>query len=228
MKRTGSFLRISLAAAAALLALAGVVSAQRDFLTPDEVGKVRLAQEPDARLELYISFAQLRVEMLRNYFADQKAGRSAMIHDTLEDYTKIIEAIDTVTDDALRRNKVIEKGMGLVAKGERTMLADLERFDGIEAADRSRYDYVLTDALEATRDSLSLAEEDLRDRKVELVERDAAEKKQREEMLTPEDVKARKKAEQQRTEEDKKRKNLPSLRRPGDPPPADPAAPSKK
>src|SRR6185295_3512820 len=116
----------------ALVVLVPAAFAQRDFLTPDEVSKVREAQEPDVRLALYANFAQLRMELLRNYFSNTKAGRSAMIHDALEDYTKIIEAIDTVADDALRRNLTVDKGIAAVESAERAMLADLERFDGME------------------------------------------------------------------------------------------------
>jgi len=198
--------------------------AQRDFLTPDEVNKVREAQEPDLRLALYANFAQLRMELLRNYFSNTKAGRSALIHDALEDYTKIIEAIDTVADDALRRNLTVDKGITAVETAERAMLADLERFDGMEAADRSRYELVLADAIDATRDSMTLAAEDIRDRKVDVATRDAAEKKQREEMMTTEDVKAQKAqdAQQKKDKEKPTGRKLPSLRRPEDdvvPPP---------
>jgi hypothetical protein len=200
--------------------------AQRDFLTPDEVSKVREAQEPDLRLTLYTNFAALRMEMLRNYFASEKPGRSALIHDVLEDYTKIIEAIDIVADDALRRNLPLEKGMEAVQKAERSMLADLERFDGIESPDRSRYDFVLEDALEATRDSLALAEEDVRDRKTDVVTRDAQEKKKLEEMMTTDDVKARK-AQEAEAAKQKTGRKLPSLKRPGDEV-ATPPAPKKK
>jgi hypothetical protein len=198
--------------AAVALAAVPALAQGRDFLSPDEVTKLRLTQEPDARLELYTTFAQLRMEMLRNYFANNKSGRSAQIHDALEEYTKIIEAIDTVADDALRRNISIEKGIAVVEKVERQLLADLERFEEIESPDRTRWDFVLDDAMEATRDSLALAAEDVRDRKVTVAKRDAAEKQEREEMLSTEDVKARR---QQDTLESKQKagRKLPSLRR---------------
>jgi hypothetical protein len=113
-----------------------------------------------------------------------------------------------------------------VQKAARAMIADLERFDEIESADRSRYDFVLEDALEATRDSLALAEEDVRDRKIDVAARDAQEKKKLEEMMTTDDVKARKAQEAEATKQKTGRK-LPSLKRPGDEAPAQPA-PKKK
>jgi hypothetical protein len=47
------------------LLLAAPLAAQRDFLTADEVEKVRDAQEPNLRLKLYSQFAQERIDLVK-------------------------------------------------------------------------------------------------------------------------------------------------------------------
>src|SRR5262245_807312 len=136
------------------LALALPAAAQRDFLTADEADQIRLVQEPNERLKLYIHFARQRIDLLTQQFQKGKAGRSALIHDTLEDFTKIIEAIDTVAEDALKRKRPIDEGMAAVAKAEKEMLEALKSFEEKRANDFSRYEFALKQSIETTADSL--------------------------------------------------------------------------
>src|SRR5271166_1395320 len=167
---------------------------ERDFLTADEVDQVREVQEPNARLKLYIQFAKLRLALLQQYLNKEKPGRSALIHDTLEDYTHIIEAIDTVADDALVRKAQLDIGMKEVATAEAEMLATLQKIEDSEPKDLARYQFVLKSAIDTTSDSKELSEEDLHTRAGDLAAGEKKEKQERDALLTDKDKAEDKKA----------------------------------
>lgn len=110
----------------ALLALP-LAAQQRDFLTPDETNQLREVQEPNERLALYSKWALQRLDEVEQMIASNKPGRAAFIHDLLEDYARIIEAMDTVADDALRRKIAINVGVEAVTTTEKDMVARLQK-----------------------------------------------------------------------------------------------------
>lgn len=172
--------------------------AQRDFLTADEVDRLREVQAPDERLKMYVLFARQRVDLLGQLFAKEKTGRSILIHDTLDQYTKIIEAIDTVVDDALARKRPVTE-LPQVAKAERDLLAKLEKFAQIQAPDADRYRFSLDQAIDSTKDSADTSEVDLTERGREVEANEKRIEKEREAMSAPE-----KKDEKQQAAADKK------------------------
>ena len=173
--------RISLLAAF----LAALLAAQsRDFLTAEEVDKVRATQEPNARIELYLGFAKQRIAQLEQILSKERAGRSTLVHDLLEDYTNIIDALDTVTDDALRKGTDMTKGLAKVVPGEEALLAKLDRIMDANFTDRARFEFALRDAVDATQGSIELAG-DLAQRSKDLAARDRREDDARKEGNTP-------------------------------------------
>ncbi len=196
--------------------------AQTDFLTPDEVERIREAQEPNLRLALYTNYAKLRLDLLKQLFAKEKPGRSILIYNQLDQYTKIIEAIDTVADDALRRKLDLTLGITEVAKAEEKMLAELQKFAASEPKDISRYEFVLKTAIEVTQDSLEVSQQDLKDRGRTVAEREASIKKEREALLTTEDKKEKAESEKKSGETDRKTRKAPTLRKKGEKLPNEP------
>jgi hypothetical protein len=201
-----------------LLAAPGLLFAQgRDFLTTDEADQVRLAQDPNLRLKLYTDFARQRLDQVQQLVKGGKPGRSAMIHELLEDYTKIIEAIDTVSDDALKRKLTIDVGMTTVANTEKTMLASLKAIEESEPEDKQRYEFALKNAIETTEDSLELSLQDLGGRTAEVLAKEAKEKKELEGLMQPKDLEEKRAAEK-KVEVDAKKRKAPTLRRKGEVP----------
>jgi hypothetical protein len=210
-----------------LLAAPLAAQAQRDFLSADEIDQIKEAQEPNLRLKLYADFAKLRLDLVRNLLGKEKAGRSILIHDTLDQYSKILDAIDTVADAASARQTDISVGLAAVAAAEKEMLPILKRIEESKPKDLERYEFALTQAIETTADSLELAEQDLGKRGSEVEQRQQAQKKAIEAQMTPiekegqqaDDEKkkaAAKAAEEKAAEDGTPKRKPPTLLRPGE------------
>ncbi|MBY0373914.1 MAG: hypothetical protein K2Q23_07955, partial [Bryobacteraceae bacterium] len=148
--------------------------------------------------------ARLRIDLLKQLVAREKAGRSSMILDQLEQYTKIIEAMDTVADDALRRKVDLTLGMQKVVPLQEAMLGELKRIEEAQPKDLARYDFVLKTAIETTQDSLELGQGDLAQRGRAVAEKDATQRKEREAMMTTADKEQKAEAEKKSGEAERK------------------------
>jgi len=201
-----------------ILTLAVVLSApltaqQRDFLTPDETDQLREVQEPNARLALYSKWALLRLDEIEQMIASNKPGRSVFIHDLLEDYGHIIDAMDAVADDALRRKISIDAGVTALTASEKDLVARLEKIRDAKPKDLARYEFALNDAIDTTQDSLELNLADLPGRAATVAAKEAKEKQERRATMTPAEV-ADRKAEDKKTDPPKRKP--PTLLRPGE------------
>jgi hypothetical protein len=205
---------LGLLAAGALL-VAPAAAQKRDFLTADEIDQIREAQEPNARLTLYAKFARERLAMVKNLLSKEKPGRSLMIHDALDDYSRIIDAIDDVADQALGKRVDLTQGLGQVARMEQDALPVLKRVQDSKPKDLERYEFVLKTAIDTTRDSLDLTESDTNKRAAQVEAREAEEKKAIRESMTPVEREALQK-EERKAELEQQRRKPPTLMRPGE------------
>ena len=206
---------------APLLVQQGQLAAQqRDFLTADEVDQIREAQEPNARLKLYANFAKQRIELVKSLLSKDKAGRSILIHDALEDYARIIDAIDDVSDQAVAKKAELKEGLGSVARIEQDALPVLKRVQDSKPKDLERYEFALKTAIDTTRDSLDLAESDVEKRARDVEAREEREKKAVQDSMTPVERESRaaddRKAAAKADAEQEKQRKAPTLMRPGE------------
>ncbi|MGB9457147.1 MAG: hypothetical protein WCB12_13955 [Bryobacteraceae bacterium] len=211
---------------ALLLAPAAVAQQRRDFLTSDEADQIREVQEPNQRMALYAGFARRRVDMVKDLLGKNKPGRSILIHDALDDYNRIIDALDDVADDALQHKTDISEGLKAVAGAESEVLPVLRKIQDSHPRDADRYDFVLKDAIDTTSDSLELAREDMGQRERAVEAREEQDKKALEESMSPAERKAKQEADQKAAKEEQQRK-APTLYRPGERPGDKPADKSK-
>jgi hypothetical protein len=212
-----------MSALAALFAGVPATTQTRDFLTADEVDQLRETQEIDPRLRLYLKFARQRVDLLEQLFTRPATGRSGMIHTTLTQLTQIVEAIDTVIDDALRKGRELES-IEFIAREQRKMIEKLNAFLDKEPTDLDRYQFAMENAIDTLEDSAEMAEEDLRMRRRSVAERDADDRKRRETMTTPDRIKEAAETREKEAEAEKKR---PSLLRKGETIPGKSGPPKK-
>ena len=205
-----------------ITASATPVFAQREFLTSSEIEKIREAQDPNARLQVYIQFAKQRLDQIQQQIAKDKKGRSLAVRQLLEDYTQIIDAIDTVSDDALKRKLDIAAGAAAVAAAEPKFLAQLKKIEESQPHDLEMYDVALKDAIGDTSDSMESAKQDLGKRGEAVAAKVEKEKKEIE-SLTPAAELKEQKAEAAKVEQGvdgQPRRKPPTLYRPGEKPDA--------
>jgi hypothetical protein len=176
----------------AVIALAGALVSpcfgQKDFLTSNEVEQVREAQEPNARLKLYVLFARQRLDQLQKLMEKDKKGRSLGVRDLLNEYAGIVDAMDAVSDDALKRSVDIGLGKVAVRDAERKFLTQLEKIQTSGPSDLDQYSIELKEAIESTNDSLELVLGNSEKRAAELTAEEEKAKKERDELVAAEDA----------------------------------------
>lgn len=161
-----------------LLTVAGAAR-RRDPLTESETDKLReVALEPYKRLKLLIEFAEARLVAIDQMRADPKLaeGRGKKIHDLLEDFTSILDEINSNLDMYAGRplnkddKKDFRRGVKAVIEADdkfelklRTLKSavDTDPQAKVESPD---YHYVLQDAEDALKSSADVAREYMNDK----------------------------------------------------------------
>ena len=177
MKRLVSICVVSICLSA-LLAAVPLFAQKKDFLSENEVEKIRGVQEPNERLKLYILFARTRMDQIQQQLAKDRKGRSLEVRTLLDEYEQIIEAIDNVSNDALKHKTDIQLGINAVSEAETKFTGQLQKIKDSSPRDLDMYSIELTEAIATTKDSLDLAAEGVGSRTEKVTAEAAKEKKE--------------------------------------------------
>jgi hypothetical protein len=143
-----------------------------DPLSDLEVDQLRdAAQEPEARLKLYIAFARTRLEKLRQIQSDPKAtDKDEQIRGALQDFTDIHDELDGNVDTFADRGDDLRKALKPVIEADTEFGSKLRAFKlSLENAreQAEKYDFLLGTAMEAVDNAAKdhrdlLAEQDVK------------------------------------------------------------------
>jgi hypothetical protein len=144
----------------ALLLLSTVwAQRRRDPLNPNEADQLRdAAQEPAARLKLYLQFARTRLASLEQMRADPKVtDRAKQTHDRLQDFLDVYDEMNDNIDTFVERKADLRKPLKAVIEADTEFQAKVRGLkSSLEASkeDAGQSDFLLTNVLETLDSSV--------------------------------------------------------------------------
>jgi hypothetical protein len=132
---------------------------RRDPLNPLEADQLRdAAQEPAARLKLYIVFARTRLASLEQVRADPKVtDRAKQTHDRLQDFLDVYDELNDNIDTFVERKSDLRKPHKAVIEADTEFQAKLRALKSSLDANKeeaSQYDFLLSNVLETIDSSV--------------------------------------------------------------------------
>jgi predicted nucleic acid-binding Zn-ribbon protein len=132
---------------------------RRDPLNPLEADQLRdAAQEPAARLKLYIVFARTRLASLEQVRADPKVtDRAKQTHDRLQDFLDVYDELNDNIDTFVERKSDLRKPLKAVIEADTEFQAKLRALKSSLDANKeeaSQYDFLLSNVLETIDSSV--------------------------------------------------------------------------
>lgn len=175
---------------------AGKAQAQKpDYVSDEEEDKIRDAQEPSERIEVYLTLAQSRLDRIQEFRSkpmDPQYDNGAYINRLLEEYISLTDELKNWIQDQYDRGGDMRKGLRKALETGPKQLDDLRRIQ--ESPDDYAADYArsLRDAKDDVTDALDGATKALGDQVKKFGE-------------LKRDEKAEAQAEKDRIKEEKKR-----------------------
>jgi hypothetical protein len=181
---------------------AKAASAQKpNYLSDEEEDKIRDAQEPSERIEVYVTLAQTRLDRIEEFRSkpmDPQYDNGAYIDHLLEEYVSITEDLKNWIQDQYDRRGDMRKGLHKVLEMGPKQLDELRRIQQSPDAYAAAYAKSLRDAKDDFTDALDGATRALGDQ-VKLFG-----ELKREEKAEAQSQKARTKEEKKRSKEEER------------------------
>ncbi len=186
-----------------------------DYISDEEEDKIREAQEPSERIELYLTLAQSRLDRIEGFRSkpmDPQYDNGAYIDHLLDEYISLTDELKNWIQDQYDRRGDMRKGLRKVLEMGPKQLNDLRRIQASPDAYAADYVKSLGDAKDDLTDALDGATKALADQvKIfgELKPDEKAEAQSEKERLkeekkrTKEEEKLRKKEQKQAPPSDK-------------------------
>jgi hypothetical protein len=127
---------------------------RREPLNPVEIDKLRdAAQEPEARIKLYVEFARERLNALGQVQTDPKAtDRAQQIHDKLQNFLDVYDELNDNIDTFVDRRADLRKPLKMVIEADTEFQAKLRALrSSLQAnpAEAQKYQFLLDSAIDA-------------------------------------------------------------------------------
>ncbi len=146
---------------------AGTLGAQKpDYLTDEEEDKVREAQDPSARIEVYLALEQARLDRIaafRSKPMDPQYDNGAYINRLLGEYISLTDDLKNWIQDQYDRRGDMRSGLHKVLQVGPRQLEDLRRIQAAPDAYAADYAKSLRDATDDYTDALDGATKALGD-----------------------------------------------------------------
>ena len=171
-----------------------------DYISDEEEDKIREAQEPSERIEVYLTLAQSRLDRIEGFRSkpmDPQYDNGAYIDHLLDEYISLTDALKNWIQDQYDRRGDMRKGLRKVLEMGPKQLHDLRRIQESPDAYAADYAKSLRDAKDDLTDALDGATKALADQ----VKRFGELKSEKAEAQSE---KERIKEEKKRTEEEEK------------------------
>jgi hypothetical protein len=160
-----------------LAMLSSMLAQRREPLNDKEIDELRdAAQEPEARIKLYVEFARDRLNSLELMRADPKVtDRAQQTHDKLQNFLDVYDELNGNIDTFVERKADLRKPLKKLIEADTEFQAKLRALKTSADAspqEEQQYQFLLSNAVDTVDDSL-------RDHQQLLTEQEAAFKRKK-------------------------------------------------